>query len=135
MKAQASAEYFIIVAVALLILAPIILYANQTIASSQEELKISTARNAVDRIGEAADLVYTQGSPAKTTMTIFIPDNVNYTLISNKTVQITLRTSAGRVDVYKETNAPLNGSLPNQTGFYPVSITAFNNYVNISVVK
>src|SRR3989304_3741368 len=103
MKAQASAEYFIIVAVALLILAPIILYANQTIASSQEELKISTARNAVDRIGEAADLVYTQGSPAKTTMTIFIPDNVNYTLISNKTVQITLRTSAGRVDVYKET--------------------------------
>ena len=132
MKGQTAVEYFIIICVAFMILLPLILYANELIVSYNDETRISLADNAVKKIGENADWVYSQGQPAKRTFEVYMPGNIDHVSLENSTVLIRVRTSAGTIDQYFNTITPLNGSLPTSEGYYEVSLTAYQNFVNVS---
>ena len=134
MKSQVAVEYLIIVSVAFMILIPTILYLNQTFIGYSDDNKLSKASETVKKIGQTADWVYSQGPPAKQTIEIFIPKDLEEISLNNKTVLFKVRTSAGVSDVFYESVAPLNGTLPFNNGYYFISLTAFQNYVNISVV-
>jgi uncharacterized protein (UPF0333 family) len=134
MKSQVAVEYLIIVSVAFMILIPTILYLNQTFTGYNDDNKLSKASETVKKIGQTADWVYSQGPPAKQTIEIFIPKDLEEISLNNKTVLFKVRTSAGVSDVFYESVAPLNGTLPSNSGYYFISLTAFQNYVNISVV-
>ncbi len=134
MKGQVAVEYLIIISVALIILLPLSLYINQSLIGYRDETKISRAWNAVNKLGENADWVFSQGPPAKKTIEIYIPDDVDEISFDNKTVLFRVKTSAGISDVFYVTVPELKGSLPEYGGYYFVSLTAFSNYVNISVV-
>jgi len=135
MKSQVSIEFLIIVGIALLILIPVMIYANETISATRDELKISLARNAVNRIGEASEWVATQGSPAKTTIRVFIPEGVREIDLTGKTITIKLNAESGLRDIYRDTLTDLNGSISNTAGYVLVSVEAFDNFVNLSVVQ
>jgi len=132
MKGQTALEYFIIVSVAFLILLPLVIYANELIISYNDETRISLAENAVKKIGENADWVYSQGQPAKRTTEVYMPGNIDQVSLKNNTVLIRVRTSAGASDLYYNTISPLNGSLPSSEGYYKMSLTAYQNFVNVS---
>ena len=132
MKGQIAIEYFIIISIAFLILLPLILYANELIVAYNDETRISLAENAVKKIGENADWVYSQGQPAKRTFEVYMPGGIDHLSLENSTVLITVRTSAGTVDQYYNTITPLNGSLPASEGYFEVSLTAYQNFVNVS---
>ena len=134
MKSQVAVEYLIIVSVAFMILIPTILYLNQTFIGYSDDNKLSKASETVKKIGQTADWVYSQGPPAKQTIEIFIPKDLEEISLNNKTVLFKVRTSAGVSDVFYESVAPLNGTVPSNSGYYFVSLTAFQDYVNISVV-
>jgi len=134
MKSQVAVEYLIIVSVAFMILIPTILYLNQTFIGYNDDNKLSKASETVKKIGQTADWVYSQGPPAKQTIEIFIPKDLEEISLNNKTVLFKVRTSAGVSDVFYESVAPLNGTVPSNSGYYFVSLTAFQDYVNISVV-
>jgi len=134
MKSQVAVEYLIIVSVAFMILIPTILYLNQTFIGYSDSNKLSKASETVKKIGQTADWVYSQGPPAKQTIEIFIPKDLEEISLNNKTVLFKVRTSAGVSDVFYESVAPLNGTLPLNSGYYFISLTAFQDYVNISVV-
>ena len=128
-KAQVSIEYLALIGIALLILGPVLVYATAVVGNSQNQLKISTARNAVDRIGDAADLVYVEGQPAQTSIQILLPDSTNSCGILNagKTIQCVLSTASSTVNVFRDTNALLNSTawnLPSAGGYYNVKIIA-----------
>jgi hypothetical protein len=135
MRAQAATEFLIIVSVALTILIPLILLVNQSFISYRDDTKISLAKEAVKKLGENADWVYSQGPPAKVTIEVYIPEDVVETSLENKMILYKIRTSAGITDVYYYTVPNLNGTLPNKAGYYYVSLTSYTNYVNISVVS
>jgi len=134
MKSQVAVEYLIIVSLAFMILIPLILYLNQTFIGYNDDNKLSRADEAVKKIAHTADWVYSQGPPAKQTIEIFIPKDVEKISLDNKTIEFKVRTSAGVTDVFYETVAELNGALPSTSGYYFISLTAFQDYVNISVV-
>ena len=126
-------EYMILISVILLLLVPIWLYLMLSRTQIQDDLSISYANDAVNRIKDAADLVYIQGSPARVKISVYIPDNVQAIEFLNNTVIIHLRTSAGIVDIHAESLARLNGSLPIQSGYYYVLVKAEQGYVNVTV--
>lgn len=132
MKAQTAVEYFIIITVAFLILLPLILYMNELIISYNDETRISLAENAVKKIGENADWVYSQGQPARRTFEVYMPGSIDQASLENKTILIRVKTSAGATDSYYNTISPLNGSLPSSEGYSKISLTAFQNFVNVS---
>lgn len=132
MKGQTALEYFIIVSVAFLILLPLVIYANELIISYNDETRISLAENAVKKIGENADWVYSQGQPAKRTFELYMPGSIDQVSLENSTVLIRVKTSAGTSDIYYTAISPLDGSLPSSKGYYKMSLTAYQNFVNIS---
>lgn len=134
MKGQVAIEYLIIISVALIILIPLALYVNQSLMDYRDNTKISKAWTAVKKLGESADWVISQGPPAKLTLKIYIPDDVEQISLDSKTFIFKVRTSAGISDVFYTTVSELDGSIPTKSGYYYVSLTAFSNYVNVSVV-
>ena len=135
MKAQAAIEFLIIVSVALTIIIPLILLVNQNLVSYKDDTKISLAKEAIKKLGENADWVFSQGPPAKVTVEVYIPDDVESVSIDNKMITYKIRTSAGINDVYYYTVSELRGSLPEKSGYYFVALTAYYNFVNITVVS
>jgi len=134
MKSQVAVEYLIIVSVAFMILIPLVLFLNQTFIGYSDDNKLSKADTAVKKIGHTADWVYSQGPPAKQTIEVYIPKDIDGVSLNNNTIEFKVRTSAGVSDVYYETVAPLNGTIPLTSGYYFLSLTAFQDHVNISVV-
>jgi len=134
MKAQSAIEFLIIVSVALTILIPLILLVNQSLMGYKDDTKISLAKEAVKKLGDNADWVFSQGPPAKVTVEVYIPDDVESISIINNEILYKIRTTAGITDVYYDTVPELRGTLPEKSGYYFVSLTSFSTYVNISVV-
>jgi uncharacterized protein (UPF0333 family) len=132
MKAQVSVEYLVIIAIALVILVPLIVYSNTMITNYNEENKIALAKNAVKKLGESADWVYSQGMPARLETEIYFPQGITSNSLINNTIMLKIKTVSGISDIYYNTISPLNGTIPKDSGYYSISFVAFQNYVNIS---
>ncbi len=134
MKAQVAIEYMAIVGIGLVIIFLSINYLLTLFYSYSDENKISVAKNTVYKIGENADLVFSQGPPAKVKIEVYIPDGVQEISFSNKTVLLKVKTSSGVNDVFYKTVPQIVGTLPVKSGHYYVSLTSGQDYVNVSVV-
>jgi hypothetical protein len=135
MKLQIATEYLIIVSFALMVLIPYILYLYSASLQYQEQNSLTIASESVKKIGEACDWVYLQGEPAKLTLKILIPKNVENITFLNKTIVWKVKTSAGLSDVYYNCLANVTGYLPNREGEYLVSVEALKGGVKISVAS
>lgn len=135
MKAQVAVEYLMIISFALIVITSVSLYVNQFFIGYNEDTKLSLATNAVKKLGESANWVFFQGPPAKITSNVCIPDGITEPpSLDNKMIQFKVKTSAGISDIYFETIPELQGSIPQSSGCYHISLTAHENYVNIAVV-
>jgi hypothetical protein len=134
MKSQVAVEFLIIVSVAFMILIPLSVYLNQSLIGYKDTNKISKAWNTVKKLGESADWVYSQGPPAKLSIEIYIPEDLEEVSLENNTILFRVRTSAGISDAFYEAVPSLSGTLPSDSGYYFVSLTAFSNQVEIEVV-
>ena len=135
MKLQIATEYLIIVSFALMVLIPYILYLYSASLQYQEQNSLTISSESVKKIGEACDWVYLQGEPAKLTLKILIPKNVENITFLNKTIVWKVKTSAGLSDVYYNCLANVTGYLPNREGEYLVSVEALKGGVKISVAS
>lgn len=133
MKAQIATEYMIIVSFALMILVPFILYLQSISRDFSEGNNLTIASNSVNKIGQTADWVYSQGEPAKLKILIQVPNGVETILITDKTITWKVRTSASLSDIYYNSFANLSGDLPTTPGYYNVLVQAIDGGVNISV--
>jgi hypothetical protein len=133
MKAQVAIEYLAIISFALMILIPYALYLQSVSRNLSEENYLTIASNSVQKIGQISDWVYSQGWPAKTTILIQIPSNVEEISFNGKMMNWKIRTSSGISDIYYISVANLTGILPTTPGYYNVLIQAIENGVNISV--
>jgi len=137
MKGQAAIEYFTIISVALLILIPLVAYLNQLLIGYRDDVRLTQASEAVNKIGENVDWVFAQGPPAKRTIRVYIPDGIeSITYPNDDTINFRIKTSAGYSDVYYVTNARLeNCNIPTNSGYYYLAIEAFSDHVEINVVS
>ena len=133
MKAQVSVEYLVILGVSFLILIPFFLYGNQSMVAARDNLRVSMVKNAVEKIGQSADWVYSQGSPAKVTVMVYIPEQVEAVSIHNHEINFRVRTTAGVTDVFYITKGNVSGNIPNSQGYYNVFVVANDSLVWIGV--
>jgi uncharacterized protein (UPF0333 family) len=131
MKAQSSFEYLMIFMLALGFAIPVWIYISSLQQGAGEELSLSYAKNAVSQITSTADLVYTQGAPAKVRLDVYIPSRVESIAISGKTVNFNMSSSTGFSDVFSESVANLSGSLPTSEGMYRIGVESKGDYVQI----
>lgn len=132
MRAQSSFEFMMIFALAIGFAIPVWIYVSSLQLGAGEELSLSYAKNAAGQITSAADLVYTQGPPAKVKLDVYIPSRVDEIDISNKTINLKVSSSAGVSDVFSTSVADLNGTLPTLEGMHSISVESKGSYVQIS---
>ena len=133
MRAQSSFEYMMIFALAMGFAIPVWIYIGSLQQTTGEELSLSYAKNAVNQIAGAADLVYTQGPPAKVMLSVYVPSRVQDINISGKYVNFRLQTSGGVSDVFSSSVANLSGTLSASESMYWVNVESMGDYVNISI--
>ena len=131
-RGQAATEYLMLIGVLLMLAVPLWLYMNSAMASTSEELRTTYAENAVSEIVRAADMVYVQGAPAKTTVYVKFPENVESVSISGKSVLLLLSAGSGTTDVYDTSIANLTGALSIHAGMHKISVVAIDSQVNIT---
>ncbi|MEM7826462.1 MAG: hypothetical protein QW451_02430 [Candidatus Aenigmatarchaeota archaeon] len=133
MKAQIALEYLIIISFALMVLVPYTLYLQNVSRDVSEENDLAIASSMVQKIGQMADWVHSQGSPARASILIQIPRNVEEISFEGKQMTWKVRTRAGISEIYYISSANLTGSLPTTPGYYEVLVQAIERGVNVSV--
>ena len=111
MKAQAAVEYLTMISISLLVLIPIWLFVSNINTDVQEELNLGYVKQSVKRIGEAADLVHSQGYPAQLIIEVRIPENIGSVSIQSNELSVRVLKNEGPSDVFYVTNANLTGDL------------------------
>ena|SRR3989338_6755218 len=127
-KGQSGIEYLIVVGIGLLILIPVFVVGQRSIADFDTNADQLLAKQALNKIEEAANLVYAQGEPAKITLDLRFPNNINSTKIQNKLMIITIRSTGQTSDLISIVNFPINGTIPTTSGKKKVSIEAKTNF-------
>jgi hypothetical protein len=134
MKAQAAVEYMTVIGIGLIILTAILYYSTRSFQNYKEDTNVLSAKNTVDKVGENVDWVYSQGYPSRVQISVYIPDDVEMASLANRTVLMRMKSTSGTKDIFYNTIGDMQGSLPENSGFYHLSIAAVNGYVNVSVV-
>ncbi len=124
-KGQLSAEYLLMIAVLLLIMATITIpLVGRSIDASNDVSWTSDANRAVDSLVNAVNVVYSNGPQSKRTINFYIPKNMTF-VTNSKTVSISVLLSNGTTHyVNSTTNYQMNSN--NQVlgkGWYNATIT------------
>jgi uncharacterized protein (UPF0333 family) len=125
-------EYLVIVALVLAFMLPIWAYVTSTQSETISELSLTYAKNAANQIADAANLVYSQGPPAKIKIKVYIPYGVTNATIVNSSIEFGVWSDPGVSKIYAFSTAELNGTLPVDQGYYWFEIEATGNIVQIT---
>jgi len=132
MLGQTAFEYLILFSLVLAILAFLTYYAQDMTERNREEIIMSNAVIAVNKIAEAANIVYTQGKPSQITLSVYIPEKVYSIEFLNRMIIMRINVSSGSSDIFAESKAPLQGSISTTSGTKRIKIKAEGSYVNIT---
>lgn len=134
-KAQSSIEFLSVFGLAMLMAAPFIVAAQSSIVQLQTGADSATLQNSMDKLESAVTTVEASGPPAKRTFAMDIPGNVEESyVVNNRAVVFTVNTPSGRTNVSRifDTQIAASGGLPSSQGVYPMSVTAWQDQVNIT---
>jgi hypothetical protein len=118
----------------LAILSYLTYYAQQMTQRNGEEITISNAVIAVNKIAEASDIVFTQGKPSQITLSVYVPENVDSIVFQNNMIIMKVNVGTGISDIFAESKASMQGSISTSSGTKTIRVKAENNYVNITQV-
>jgi len=127
MRAQAAVEYLSIIALSLAALLPLWYFVSMSTDSVKQDLRVGTARQAVFKLRDAADLAYAQGSPSEFLVEVNVPESISSAYVSGNEVVLRLLVRGGITDVFAVTTANLTGdisALQNSQGIHMVRVKA-----------
>ncbi len=134
MRGQAAFEYFLIVIIVMMFITPLWINLEFTKGETYDQMRISYVRNALSKIVEGADLVYSQRLGAKVKTRVSVPANVQEINITGNTLSMSIMTSNGPVTMRETSIATLNGTIPNHEGVFTILLEAMGDYVQIGLI-
>jgi uncharacterized protein (UPF0333 family) len=127
MRGQAAIEYMMMLSIVLTILTILTYYAADMTNSNRQEIISSNAVIAVNKIAEAADTVYTQGSSSQITLSVYVPENVNFIHFNNKMVVMEVGTGPYS-DIIASSKAPFfDSSISTDSGTKTIVVKSGKN--------
>lgn len=131
MRAQAAFEYIVIVSVILAFTIPLWIFYFNVQGDASTEITLAHTKSAARRIAETANLISSQGPPAKATISLFIPDGIQSVNISDNIISFKVQVDGSLTDVFEISEATLNGTIPIERGNYLITIEAQQGFVDI----
>ena len=132
LKSQVSVEYMLIMGFAALMTLPLLLVYYSYSADSGDSVAVSQAIQIARKIADSAESVYYLGKPSQTTLKVNFPDKIHSTNLSNREVVFKIKTTNGITDIVQISSVNMSGSLPKTQGIHVITVTAQDNYVQIT---
>ena len=139
-KAQASTEYFLVVAIALLLLSPIFVKGVAKLQEVQTNQNLVLVDTALSNIADVAKLVYAQKPPSRFTLQVKLPKNIKEAKVENNYIAIVMPSATGRNTTFvRSFDFNVTGNLPTQEGLHNIRVEAIyvngSTWVNITEVR
>ena len=134
MKGQSSIEFLAVVGLGVLMAAPFIVQAQDSVIEVSQGSETAEFSSSFEALGDAIDQVAAMGEPAKRTVRLDIPRNMDsinvvgdnaLVFTRNRSGQPTNYTSIHDTQLYVE-------NIPIRRGSYRIEVEAWNNQVNLS---
>jgi len=134
MRGQTAVEYLLLFSLVFAILTILTYYAQELTERNREEIITSNAVIAVNKIVEAADIVYTQGEPSQITLSVYVPENVQAIEFSNNMIIFKVKISSGINDIFASSKAQFYPSsyISNDFGTKRIRVKAEAGYVKVT---
>lgn len=131
-RGQVGVEYLIIMGFITFAISTTLLLSEFYIGTSQTTIKENQIENFADKVLQSSESVYYSGEPSKTTIEVFLPENVKNITIKNEKLIIEYTISGkGSLRVF-ESNVPLNGSIETGKGIKKLKMEAERDFVKIT---
>ncbi|MCX8175265.1 MAG: hypothetical protein N3E51_03610 [Candidatus Micrarchaeota archaeon] len=124
MRGQSSTEFMLVVALGLVFIASLYFF---TSSFSNENVRLSQARDTADKLASSADYAGSLGEGASIKVAINIPEGISLINVSGNRVQLRLSTQSGQSDVFSNTRYSILGSVPTSAGMHEITITRLSN--------
>ena len=129
LRGQYALEQMGVIALALVIIAALFFFSMN---AASDGARSSQAKDTAERIARAADSAYALGPGSKATVSVNMPQGVQFVDTSNKRVWIRVALSSGNSDVFAKTSGQIVGSIPTTAELQEITMTVLPNG-NISV--
>jgi uncharacterized protein (UPF0333 family) len=131
-KAQVSMEYMILVGFLVVITIPLILVYNTQYKGTNIQIIANQADQLGQKIVDTAESVYYLGQPSKTTLKVYIPQQIENITVGDNEITFRVIVNKGTDDVVKMSNVPISGTLKATPGMHYITVQSVGSYVNIS---
>ena len=132
LKSQVSVEYMLIMGFATLMTIPLLVIYYTYSADTADSVALSQTLQIERKIIDASESVYYLGKPSQTTLKLNFPDRIYSTNISNMEINFKVKIQTGITEVVQVSSVNMSGSLPTSQGLHIVTVTAQDNYVQIT---
>ena len=123
MRGQSAFEYLMLFSFVFAILVFLTNYSQQMTERNREDIILSNAITAVNKIADNANIVYIQGKPTEMTISVYIPEMVSSINISDNRILIKVSISSGVSDIFAVSKATLQGYISPTSGMKKIKIT------------
>jgi len=131
-RGQSSVEALILIAIILVVLMSIISFKEEALFGMSNSYYATKVKVVADKIVQGANLVYSQGSGAKTVLFITIPKEITNISLSGHIMSLNYNISGKGETLFRKTDFVLNGNVPIGIGNYCVLLESFAGYVEVS---
>ncbi len=128
-RGQGATELLIILGVGLVVLLIIFQFSSESLFSYRSGFREDQAQDALIQLKNAAELLYQQGSGAKTQVYITLPEGINTTNVSGRTLRVDFYNGN---TIYRVLDFNVSGDLPTHSGGHWVDVQALSGIVYIS---
>lgn len=131
-KAQVAMEYMILVGFLVVITIPLILVYNTQYKGTNIQIISNQADQIGQKIVDTAESVYYLGQPSKTTLKVYMPQQIENVVVGNNEITFRVIVNNGIDEVVKMSSVPINGTLKATSGMHYITVQSVGSYVNIS---
>jgi len=135
--AQISMEYMMVVAFTLIMVIPMLAIYGMERQGINDSINTKQAENIARKIVDSAETVFFLGKPAKTTLKVYIPNNIDSVEINDYEVVFKVKivaASGGFIinDIVGSSQVNMTGNITSDPGLHFIEIAADDNVVNIT---
>ena len=131
-KAQAGIEYMIIVGFVTFAIMSVLVLAMLYSGQIRDKVKVNQVESFATQLINSAESVFFAGEPSKTTISLYLPEDVTNITINSNQMVITITTSSGENVRAFESKVPIQGTITISEGIKRLTLEATENYLLIS---
>lgn len=123
-RGQSAIEYLIIVGFALTVIAVLVIVYYEYDSTSKAQVITSQVDRVVKKMVDAAEEIYFLGAPTRSTLKVYMPQNVEQITISTREVNFRVRDKQGISDIEYASSVNLTGNISSTQGVKYIKIIA-----------